>query len=53
MPERAFAHASDEVADDLEVDVRLEEGDANLAQRLVEFGLADAPLLTEACERAL
>ena len=46
--ERALAHAGDEVLDDLEVDVRLEQGKANLAQRDVEVGLGDLGLATQA-----
>ena len=46
--ERPFAHARDELLDDLEVDVRLEQGEPDLAQRLVEVGLGDARLATKA-----
>ena len=53
LAQRAFTHAGDEVADHLEVDVRLEQRDPHLAERLVEFGLADASLVAEALERAL
>ena len=46
--DRAFPNVGDEVLDDLEVDVRLEQGEADLAQRLVEVGLGDARLATKA-----
>ena len=43
-----LAHAGDEVLDDLEVDVRLEQGKADLAQGDVEVGLGDAGLAAQA-----
>src|SRR3990170_4267617 len=39
--DRPLAHTSDEVLDDLEVDVRLEQGEPNLAQRDLEIGFGD------------
>ena len=52
-PEGALADAGDEVADDLEVDVGLEQGDAHLAQRRVEVVLGDAAAAAEAAEGGL
>ena len=46
----ALADAGDEAADDLEVDVGLEQGEADLAQDLVDLGLAEAALAAEALE---
>src|SRR5262249_52168663 len=40
--DRPLAHARDEVLDDLEVDVGLEEGEADLAHRGVDVGLGHA-----------
>ena len=44
----SLAHARHELLDDLEVDVRLEQGKPNLAQRDVEVGLGDAGLAAQA-----
>ena len=41
-PERALAHARDEVLDDLEVDVRLEQREPDLAHRRVDVRLGHA-----------
>src|SRR5690606_2724706 len=46
--DRALAHAGDEVLDDLEVDVGLEQGEADLTQRDVEVGLGDPGLAAQA-----
>jgi hypothetical protein len=51
--ERALPHAGDELADDLEVDVRLEQGDAHLAEGLVEVLLADGAVRAQLAEDAL
>ena len=51
--DRALADARDEVAHDLEVDVGLEQRDAQLAQRGVEVVLGDAPAPAEAAEGGL
>ena len=40
-PDRLLADARDEVLDDLEVDVGLEQGQADLAHRGIDVGLAD------------
>ena len=40
--DRPLADAGHEVLDDLEVDVRLEQGEPDLAHRGVDVGLADA-----------
>ena len=40
--DRTLAHAGDEVLDDLEVDVGLEQGEADLAHRGVDVGLGHA-----------
>src|SRR5206468_3857150 len=46
----ALPDAGDEVADNLEVDVGLEEGEPDLAQHLVDLGLTEATLAAEALE---
>ena len=46
----ALADAVEHPADDLEVDVRLEQGDPDLAQDLVDVLLAQAPLAPEPLE---
>ena len=45
--EALLADARDEAADDREVDVGLEQGEADLAQHLVDVGLAEAALAAE------
>ena len=52
-PDGALADARDEVLDDLEVDVGLEQGEADLAQRDVEVGLGDPCLAAQALGDAL
>ena len=44
---------ADEALDDLEVDVGLEQGEADLAQDLVDVGLGEAAPAAEACEDAV
>ena len=51
LAERALAHGRHELADDLEVHVRLKKGDAHVAQRLLEIGFAHACATAEALER--
>ena len=51
--ERALAHARDEVLDDLEVDVGLEQREADLAHRARDRLLVQASLLAQVAERAL
>ena len=51
MPDRAFAHAADEVLDDLEVDVRLEQRQPDLAHRGIDVGLADPAPTGQVAER--
>ena len=46
--ERLLTHIGHEVLDDLEVDVRLEQGKADLAQGDVKVGLGDLRLATQA-----
>ena len=46
----ALPHARDELAHDLEVDVRLEQRDAHLAQRRIEVVLGNPPAAAEAAE---
>ena len=53
LPERALLHRRGEVAGDLEVHVRLEERQANLAHRLGDGLLVEASAATEAAERGL
>ena len=53
MPMHALADAGHEVADDLEVDVGLEQGEADLPQDLVDLGLAEPAPAPEAGEDAL
>ena len=52
-PTALLADAGDEAADDLEVDVGLEQGEADLAQDLVDLGLAEAAPAPEALEDAV
>ena len=52
-PTHSLADAADEVLDDLEVDVGLEQGDADLPQDLVDLGLAQAAAAPEALEDPL
>ena len=52
-PTRPLLDPGDEAADDLEVDVGLEQGDADLAEDLVDVGLGEAALAAEALEDAL
>ena len=49
----AHAHAVEELLDDLEVDVGLEEREADLAERLVDVGLGEGPLAAEGAEDVL
>ena len=49
-PDGALADAIEHRADDLEVDVRLEQGDADLPQDLVDVLLAEPPLAAELLE---
>ena len=51
--ERPLAHAGDELAHDLEVDVGFEQGDADLAHRFVEVFFADDAVAAEAAEDVL
>ena len=53
LAERALAHLGDEVADDGEVDVCLEQREADLAHRTRDRLVVELPLLTEVAERAL
>src|SRR5581483_7811400 len=53
LPERAFAHARDEVLDDREVDVRLEERETDLAHRLRDRLLVEPAALAEVAEGRL
>jgi hypothetical protein len=53
VPHRLLADALDEGADDLEVDVGLEEGDAHLAERLLNVLLRQAAGAPEAVENRL
>ena len=46
--ERLLAYPSHEVLDDPEVDIGLEKGEANLAQRDIEVSLGDAGLAAQA-----
>ena len=46
-------HAGDEVLDDLEVDVGLEQREADLAHRLVDGVLVEPPGAAEVAEGAL
>jgi hypothetical protein len=46
-PQRALAHASHELLDNLEVDIRLEQRETNLAQGDVEVGLGDLGLASQ------
>ena len=49
-PHRALAHALEERADDLDVDVRFEQGQTHLAQRLGDVVLAEATEATQPLE---
>ena len=49
----ALAHPRDEVLDHLEVDVRLEEGEADLAHRLGKVFLGQRPMAPEVAEGRL
>ncbi len=51
LAERALAHAGDEVADDLEVDVGLEEREPDLAHRTRDRLLVERAALAEVAER--
>ena len=51
--ERPLAHARDEVLHDLEVDVGLEQREADLAHRARDRLLVEAALLAQVAERAL
>ena len=51
--ERVLPHAGDELLYDLVVDVRFEQGEAHLAQGLVEVLLGDGAAAAEASEDAL
>ena len=53
VPDGLLADTLDEGADDLEVDVGLEEGDAHLAERLLDVLLAQAAGAPEAVENRL
>ena len=53
LPGGAHAHPVEELLHDLEVDVGLEEGEADLAQRLVDVGLGEGPLAAEGAEDVL
>ena len=53
LAEAALADPGDEALDDREVDVGLEQGEADLAQDLVDVGLAEPPLAAEAPEDAV
>ena len=53
LPERALFHRRGEVTGDLEVHVRLEQGQANLAHRLGNGLLIEAATASEAAERGL
>ena len=53
LPERALLDRRGEVAGDLEVHVGLEEREANLAHRLRDRLLVEAPTAAEAAERGL
>ena len=49
----ALAHARHELLDHLEIDVRLEQCEADLAQRAVEVGFGDLCLATKALGQRL
>ena len=53
LAERALAHLSYEVLDDLEVDVRLEQREPDLPHRTGDRLLVETTSLTEVAERAL
>ena len=53
LPGGAGAHAIDDLLRDLEVDVRLEEGEADLAQRGLDLGLGEDTLAAEGLEYPL
>ena len=50
LADGALAHGGDEVLGDLEVDVRFEQGAADLAHRVVDVLLGQAALAREAAE---
>ena len=50
-PDRLLADARDEVLDDLEVDVRLEQRQADLAHRGIDVGLRDPAAAGQGAER--
>jgi hypothetical protein len=50
---RALAHLGDEVLDHLEIDVRLEQREADLAHRLRDRLLVEAALAAEVAEGVL
>ena len=52
LAERTLAHALDEGADDLEVDVGLEQREADLAHRARDRLLVEAPALAQVAEGA-
>ena len=49
LADAPLADAGDQVLDHLEVDVGLEQGEADLAQDLVDVGLGEAALARGAC----
>ena len=53
LTERLFLDVLDEVADDLDVDVGLEQGEPDLAQRLFDIALGDPALAPELFENAV
>ena len=52
-PERALLDRVRELLDDLEVDVRFQQRETDLAHRLVDVVLGQCPTLSNTCERAL
>jgi len=46
-------HRLDEVADDVQVDVGLEEGEAHVAQRLLDVPLGDLPVPSELAQQGV
>ena len=50
---RPIAHTIDEGLDDLEIDVRLEQRETNLAQRRLDVRLGEAPLTADRLEDVL
>ncbi len=51
LAERALAHALDERADDLEVDVGFEQGEADLAHRARDRLVVELAALAQVAER--